>query len=112
MRVQKVNKLSGIEAFKSQIIEKKGRFLIDFWGPSCAPCIDLNRALETLEGDYKDRLTFFKVNADEEIDIATHLGVRGLPTLLFIEEGQVSHRWIGAMTAPALKKNLDKALKK
>lgn len=88
----------------------QGAYLLDFWGPGCAPCIDLNRTLETLETEYKDRLTFIKINADDELDIASEMGVRGLPTLVLIRDGQIITRWIGAMPLPTLKAKLDQAL--
>lgn len=102
--------ISGIETFQSKIIETKGSFLIDFWGPSCGPCIDLNRALEKLEDAYKDTLTFIKINADEEIDIAAQYGIRGLPTIILIQNGHIIHRWIGVISMTALKVKLDKAI--
>jgi thioredoxin 1 len=102
--------IHGIEDFQSRIMETKGSFLIDFWGPSCAPCIDLNRALDTLEDEYRGTLTFVKINADEAIDIATQYGVRGLPTLVLIHDGQIMNRWIGVLSLASLKVKLDKAL--
>ncbi|WP_245676860.1 thioredoxin family protein [Oligoflexus tunisiensis] len=102
--------MNGIETFRSKIMEAKGSFLVDFWGPSCAPCLDLNRALEALEDGYRGTLTFVKINADEEIDIATEFGVRGLPTLILIHDGQIMERWIGAKSLTSLKSKLDKAL--
>jgi thioredoxin 1 len=102
--------LSGLDSVQARIMEAKGNFLLDFWGPSCAPCIDLNRGLEELEASYDDRVTFVKINADDDIDVAAHFGVRGLPTLILIHDGQIKQRWIGVMTAAALKARLDKAL--
>lgn len=102
--------ISGLEAFRSQVMGERGSFLVDFWGPSCAPCVDLNRALEQMEPVYRGRLTFVKVNADEEIDIAVEYGVRGLPTIFLIRDGQIQERWLGKISAPSLQSKLDKAL--
>lgn len=102
--------IAGFEAFQTQVMTVSGAFLLDFWGPSCAPCIDLNRTLEALEGEYKGRLIFVKINADDELDIASRIGVRGLPTLVLIHNGQIIARWIGVLSAPALKSKLEKAL--
>lgn len=88
----------------------RGSFLVDFWGPSCAPCVDLNRALEDMEAVYKGQLTFVKVNADEEIDIAVEYGVRGLPTIFLVRDGQIKERWIGKISGASLQSKLDKAL--
>ncbi len=102
--------IAGFEAFQTQVMTASGSFLLDFWGPSCAPCLDLNRTLEALEEEYKGRVTFIKVNADDELDIASRMGVRGLPTLVLIHDGQIIARWIGALSASALKGKVDKAL--
>lgn len=102
--------ISGLETFQSQVLGSRGSFLVDFWGPSCAPCVDLNRALEEMEESYKGQLTFVKVNADEEIDIAASYGVRGLPTIFLVRDGRIQERWIGKMSGASLKSKLDKAL--
>jgi thioredoxin 1 len=102
--------ISGLDDFQATVMTAKGTFLVDFWGPSCAPCVDLNRTLESLEAGYEGRLTFVKVNADDEVDIAAQYGVRGLPTILLVQDGQIMSRWIGMMSAPSLKAKLDKAL--
>jgi thioredoxin 1 len=102
--------ISGLDDFQSKVMTAKGEFLVDFWGPSCAPCVDLNRTLEALEGEYKSRLMFVKVNADDEVDIAAQYGVRGLPTILLVQDGKIVNRWIGMMSAATLKARLDKAL--
>lgn len=102
--------ITGLEAFQSMILWSRGSFLVDFWGPSCAPCVDLNRALEDMEETYKGRLTFVKVNADEEVDIAVEYGVRGLPTIFLVRDGQIQERWIGKISGASLKSKLDKAL--
>jgi thioredoxin 1 len=72
--------------------------------------MDLNRALEDMEEAYEGRLTFVKVNADEEIDIAVEFGVRGLPTIFLVRDGQIQERWIGKISGASLKSKLDKAL--
>jgi thioredoxin-like negative regulator of GroEL len=102
--------ISGLEAFQSEVIGSPGSFLVDFWGPSCAPCVDLNRALEELEDVYRGRLIFVKVNADVEMDIAVEFGVRGLPTIFLVQDGQIKQRWIGKISGASLRSQLDKAL--
>ncbi|HET9237474.1 MAG TPA: thioredoxin family protein [Oligoflexus sp.] len=102
--------ISGLETFQSKVLGSRGSFLVDFWGPSCAPCVDLNRALEDMEDAYKGQLTFVKINADEEIDIAVEYGVRGLPTIFLIRDGKIQERWIGKTSGASLKSKLDKAL--
>ncbi len=102
--------IAGFEAFQTQVMTASGSFLLDFWGPNCAPYLDLNRTLEALEDEYKGRLTFVKINADDELDIASRMGVRGLPTLVLMHDGQIITRWIGALSASALKSKVEEAL--
>jgi thioredoxin 1 len=102
--------ISTIEGFDTALLDKDRIYLVDFWGPSCAPCIDLNKTLESLEPEFANRLTFVKVNADELIDISAKYGVRGLPTLIMIERGEMVERWVGAAPRETLRSRLEKAL--
>jgi thioredoxin 1 len=66
--------------------------------------------LEKLAGEYGDKVVIAKVNTDENPEWAMKYGVQGIPTLLFIAEGKVIDRQVGAAPAPAIKARVDKLL--
>ncbi len=82
--------------------------LMDFWADWCEPCKALMPIVEKLANDYKGAFVLAKVNADEHPMIAQQLGVRGLPTLRLLKQGQFVEELTGAQTEEAVKSMLDK----
>ena len=58
--------------------------LIDFYATWCGPCRALEPMLEELSEEYKDKIDIYKVNTEDEMELAGAFGVMSLPTLLFI----------------------------
>jgi thioredoxin 1 len=77
--------------------------VLDFWGPSCAPCIILNKYLEELAPEFSGKLLFYKINADDAPDTAADYGVRGLPTIVLIKKGQPVATQVGTLNISKLK---------
>lgn len=77
--------------------------VIDFWGPSCAPCIILNKFLEELAPEFSGKLLFYKMNADDAPDTSADYGVRGLPTLVLIKKGQLAATQVGTLNVVKLR---------
>jgi thioredoxin 1 len=77
--------------------------VLDFWGPSCAPCIILNKYLEELAPEFSGKLLFYKLNADDAPDTAADYGVRGLPTIALIKKGQAVATQVGTLSLAKLK---------
>jgi thioredoxin 1 len=77
--------------------------VLDFWGPSCAPCIILSKLLEELAPDFSNKLLFYKVNADAAPDTAAAFGVRGLPTLVLVKKNQLAATQVGTLNATKLR---------
>lgn len=82
--------------------------LIDFWADWCEPCKSLAPILETVAKEYQGRFLLAKVNADELGPIAGQLGVRSLPTLILMRDGQPADGLVGAQSAQAIRAMLDK----
>lgn len=62
--------------------------MFDFWADWCEPCKQLMPVLEKIAADYPEHLVLAKVNCDQEQQLAMHFGVRSLPTVLLIKDGQ------------------------
>lgn len=76
--------------------------LVDFWATWCSPCKQIAPILEELSEAYGDRMTFVKVNADENPTATTTQGVRSLPTLQIIVNGEIVRQFIGAKSKKVL----------
>ncbi|MBX3725611.1 MAG: thioredoxin [Xanthomonadales bacterium] len=70
--------------------------LVDFWAPWCAPCCSLGPVLDKLAGELAGRLKVVKVNTDEEMQLASLFGIRSLPTVVLIKDGQPVDGFMGA----------------
>jgi len=81
--------------------------LLDFWADWCEPCQALMPIVERLADAYQGRFILGKVNADDQPFIARQLGVRSLPTLKLIKEGQLVGELLGAQTEQAIRTFLD-----
>lgn len=86
--------------------------LIDFYAPWCGPCRILLPIVEELAGEYAGQVDIYKVNVDEEEELATLFGVRSVPTLVFIPMGENPQTSQGALPKPKLKEIIDNVLLK
>lgn len=84
--------------------------LIDFYAGWCGPCKMLAPVLEELSDEFTGEVDVYKVNVDEEEELAMLFGIRSIPTLIFIEKGGTMHRSQGTMGKPQLKEAIEKLL--
>ncbi|KUK46879.1 MAG: Thioredoxin, partial [Anaerolinea thermophila] len=97
-------------AFKTSVLESTVPVVVDFWAPWCGPCKMVAPALEKIAKEYNGKLLVAKVNTDENQEWASRYGVQGIPTMLFISEGKVIHRQVGAMPEGMLRETVDQFL--
>ncbi len=86
--------------------------LIDFWADWCAPCKTMLPILEGLANEYAGQFLLTKVNCDDEPGIAEQFGVRSLPTIMLMKDGQPVDGLVGAQTATVVRQLLEKFLPK
>ena len=84
--------------------------VVDFWADWCEPCKQLMPILEKLANEYAGAFLLAKVNADEQQMLAGQLGVRSLPTVMVIKEGQPVDGFAGAQPESAVREMLEKHL--
>lgn len=80
--------------------------LVDFWADWCAPCKQLSPVIEKLAREWQGQVVVAKVNADREPMITQQFGVRGLPTLKLVSQGQLVGELVGAQPEAAIRKLL------
>ena len=84
--------------------------LVDFWAEWCAPCRMLAPTVEKLAEVYGNQVDFAKVNVDELPELANQYGVRSIPTLVLLRDGNVVEQLIGARPYQELVRLLERYL--
>ncbi|UCD99592.1 MAG: thioredoxin [Chloroflexota bacterium] len=90
-------------AFEKTVLQSKLPVIVDFWAPWCGPCRMVAPTLDKLAKEYAGSLLVTKVNTDEEPEWAMKFQVQGIPTMLFVANGKVVHRQVGALPEPMLR---------
>ena len=93
-----------------EVLDSSLPVVVDFWGPACTPCKQLEPLLLDTEGKYRGVLKFAKINAASHADLAARYGVRSIPTLLLFREGKVVGQTVGNMPTRTLITFLHKVL--
>ncbi len=83
--------------FENKVLQSKLPVVVDFWAPWCGPCRMVAPTLEKLAKEHSSDLMIAKVNTDENPEWATKYGVQGIPTMLFVADGKIVHRQVGAL---------------
>jgi thioredoxin 1 len=82
--------------------------LVDFWAEWCAPCRLLAPTFDRLAANYGNEISFAKLNVDELPEVASQYGIRSIPTLLLLRDGEVVEEIIGARPYQDLARVLDR----
>lgn len=90
-------------AFEKTVLQSKLPVIVDFWAPWCGPCRMVAPTLDKLAKENAGSLLVTKVNTDENPEWAMKYQVQGIPTMLFVADGKVIHRQVGAMPEPMLR---------
>ncbi|EAR09619.1 thioredoxin [Reinekea blandensis] len=108
-----VNVIDVTEAnFQQVMVEESAQRLVilDFWAEWCAPCKALGPILEKLAQEYAGQFLLAKINADEQQAITAQFGIRSLPTVAFVKNGQPVDAFQGAEPESAIRERLQQHL--
>ena len=85
-----------------QVLATDQLVVIDFWATWCGPCRMLSPTIEELAGEYAGKAVVAKCNVDDCEDAAVRFGVRNIPNVVFIKNGQVVDRSVGLVPKQVL----------
>lgn len=93
-----------------KVVESGKVVAVDFYADWCMPCRYLSPVLEKLEKEYNGKVEFYKLNVDEEQEIAFEYGISSIPTVLFFKDGKIIGGFVGAMPEREVREEIDKIL--
>lgn len=94
--------------FEEEILKSSTPALVDFWAAWCGPCRTVGPVVEELAGEYNNKVKIAKLNVDDNKQTPSKYGVRGIPTLMLFNNGQVVDQIVGAVPKSKIKELLDK----
>lgn len=84
--------------------------MVDFWAEWCGPCRMVGPIVEEIHSEYSDRAIVGKVNVDENPQISMKYGIRNIPTIIFLKNGEMVDKSVGAVPKNVLTDKIDNLL--
>ena len=85
--------------------------IIDFYADWCQPCKMVAPILEELDAEYGDKLAVYKINTEQEVELASVFGIQSIPSILFIPMGEQPQMAMGALPKDIFEKAISDVLK-
>jgi thioredoxin len=96
--------------FEQTVLQSTTPVVVDFWAPWCGPCHMIAPLLEEIAKTYAGKVIVAKVNTDENPEWAIRYGVQGIPTLLYVANGEIVDRQVGAAPKPFIERKVENLL--
>jgi thioredoxin 1 len=93
-----------------EVLGADGLVMVDFWAVWCGPCRMIAPTVEELAKEYEGKLKVFKLNTDDNPDIASRYKIMGIPTIMFFKNGEKLDQLVGAVPKAQLKSKIDQYL--
>ncbi len=104
-------KIFNYEANKEWKFEGELPCIIDFYADWCAPCKMIAPIMEELSKEYEGKINFYKLNVDEEQEVASLFGIQSIPSILFIPLNEQPQMAVGAIPKESFRQAIKEVLK-
>lgn len=92
--------------FQTAALDSDKLVVVDFWAEWCGPCRMVTPIIEDLANEYEGKAVIGKVNVDHQPNVSMKYGVRSIPTILFIKNGEIVDKHVGATTKAVLEEKM------
>ena len=96
--------------FKETALDTEGVAVIDFWAEWCGPCRMIAPIIEELSSEYDGKALIGKVNVDDNPEVAMKYGIRSIPTILILKDGEVVEQHVGTTSKKQLADKIESHL--
>ncbi len=96
--------------FEELVVNSDKPVMIDFWAVWCGPCRMIAPIVEEMSGEYEGKAVIGKVDVDSNPNVAMKYGIRNIPTVLFVKNGEVADKQVGAAPKHVFTAKLDALL--
>lgn len=93
--------------FQTEVLDSEKLSMIDFWAEWCGPCRAIGPVVEELSKEFEGRINVGKVNVDHNPQLSMNYGITSIPAILFIKNGQVVDKLVGAQPKHSFVKKIE-----